>query len=368
MPASYVERLIWKFVKEQILEGFLVFFSRPVLPVTLTVCVIVFLEWYFKQSFFEIPIITFILIAIGIIGYKRTVNIVSGVVLSAVFILYFVFKILLDVHVSFVSRISLFEVGILMLLGWFIFNSSMLIIQLWEFFASTAGLYLFLGSDKKRIFLSPLPQILAGISIPMMFLKVSSLSLVDVCLIILPLLSVFIALYGITKNWGRIVRGGLSIYLMIVAYSLLGYIVQLGAVYATSFWTIISILSLLFSAQKYSRTKLSESKKYEITYFAYAVVGIILLAVMLLFSPGNEYSLSIIDWWRLSLVAVAIAPIVSILYIHKSGRLEYYMKRDSLSIFDLIKESIIAVGRVSIEEIKKVILRKFSEFFMKFES
>jgi len=363
MPASYIERLIWKFVREQILEGFLIFLSKPVFPVTLAICMIIFLKWYFNQLFLEALIIAFMLIVIGIIGYKRAVNIIVGVILSIMIIIYFVSKILFKIPTFFVLEMRLFEVGMLTLLGWLIFNSSMLIIQLWEFFASTAGLYLFLGSDKKRIFLSPFPQILASISIPMMFLKAPNLSLIDICLILSPLLSTFIALYGITKDWGRIVRGGLSIYLIVVAYSLLGYIAQLGAVYATSFWVIISILSLLFSAQKYSRTKLDGNREYKITYFAYAVIGITLLAFVLFFSPNSEYSLSVIDWWRLSLVAITIAPIVSIVYIQKSGRLEYYIKRDSLSIFDLIKESIIAVGRISLEELKKVFLRKISEFF-----
>jgi len=298
-----------------------------------------------------------VLILLGTLFYKYPVDVKVSVGVAIILILFPLASTLLTLYVL-PSVIIIYIVYVAIFL-WFIVNSVMFIVQLCDFFVSTGGLYLLLGSDEKRVFLYPIPLI--AISIYVLFIiRYVGTVFPRIIFALAPLVPI-VLIHSAAKNMGRPVRSALSIYSISTIYPAIGFVVGFGRS-NLAFWAVITILSTLFTAQQYARKAVADKKTP--TYLVYMLLGFLLLVCYVLISPlgGLEEIYGI--WLTFSITAIGVAPIIALIFIVISGRKEYYLERDHIKFPQLLKETLIILG-AKFKDIMKDYLTKMvlSRFF-----
>jgi len=255
----------------------------------------------------------------------------------------------------------LLEIGVQTILFlWFLFNSTLIIIQLAEFFASTAGLYALWGSDRKRVFLTPLPQLtIFGIIVGSLYLLLIG-RILDGGLLLSLALVLTTLIYGFLKNAGRIIRGSLALYSFFLAYLSLGYVYNFGVTQNIVMWVIITLFSTLFIAQ--GRAAMIAKDKEGLNGYIILLLGIVLLIGHELIPTRQGISLSISTWWMLSLIAGLLAPLAFVIYIYVSGKISFYLKRDQVPTHILFLEMASIIGSALLKELLNIVSSRVSEF------
>jgi len=244
------------------------------------------------------------------------------------------------------------------LFGWFLFNMTVFIFHMHEFFASTGGLFLLVGSDKNRTFLAPIPHVACIAATTYIFWKSTQISTIGLVYFVVALLLPLILIHSILSRSGRIPKAAFSIYTLMVVYSIFRYAYTIGMGINLVYWGIIALISTLFSAQKLAfRVTVKEKASITPTYFALSMLGVLLLMSYILI-PSKVSESIFLAWWDYSILSLILAPILFLLYARVSGRLYYYIKRNDFTIMTLLKEATAILGKVAFEQIKQYILSK----------
>lgn len=355
MPASYVERLIWRFVKERILAGWRLFLVTESLPATLVAVALCTLKFTIGVRLLAPALV---LLVVGVVLYHRTISVSLSAVLSAVC----VGVLLVSAPLTPIEPTLLNAIAISALLGWFTFNAAVFLLQATEFFASTAGLYLLLGSDRERIFLSPLPQLIcvSGLLAGLLLLAEDP---TRSALLTLAFSLTLAAMYTPGRLRNRIVRASLSVFSLLLLYALFVTLTGAGLVQGAVTWGVLGVLSTLFTVQSHAlraaERRRGDSVQLRATGSVYAMLGIVLLVLDFALSHSTCSSLS---WWDLSLASFALAIPVFLSYITASGRLNYYVQRDSTPLLALVRETISALGRFVLDELKRALPGLVADF------
>jgi len=239
----------------------------------------------------------------------------------------------------------------------------MLIIQIAEFFASTVGLYLLWGSDKKRIFLTPLPQ-LAMLGIIYICLKVYLTDKIAFSLIIIAITIILTLIYFILRNAGRVVRSALAIYLFFEAYIIVGYVYRFQMTQNIIAWLLLTLLATFFTAQ--GRASIIAKEKKGVNGNIILLIGILLLISHALIPINGNALIQFELWWLLSILATIIAPLGFAVYIVVSSKLRYYIKRDNTPTHVLFLEVAKIVGAKVMTELLKILSSSFTNLAKSF--
>jgi len=243
---------------------------------------------------------------------------------------------------------------------WFSFNSVMLLVQIAEFFSSTTGLYLLWGSDGRRIFLSPLPQLIAVlILLAGFYLWIKNQQFISLICLIGPLI-IFTLVYLILPESGRIVRSTIALFAFFQAYTVASFVYNLGITQNIVVWGLITFVSSFFIAQ--STAVRVTSTKTGINGMIIVLEAVILLIGQALLPVGGYESvgISFSVWWTISIASTMIAPILFYFYSRYSGKLERYVKRDKINTQALFLEMITIVGTMLSKEITKLLSSKIA--------
>jgi len=366
LPASYFEKLFWSFIKNRFFGGVILFLKLDVLPLTIMVPVIIILEYYFKFQPIIVPIYALILMLIGFLTKNIKIRFIYSLVLSLILLGLFIVSYIgfLSYDVSNLLALSAYQIAIYALIFvWLFFNSVMLIIQIAEFFASTVGLYLLWGSDKKRIFLTPLPQ-LAMLGIIYICLKVYLTDKIAFSLIIIAITIILTLIYFILRNAGRVVRSALAIYLFFEAYIIVGYVYRFQMTQNIIAWLLLTLLATFFTAQ--GRASIIAKEKKGVNGNIILLIGILLLISHALIPINGNALIQFELWWLLSILATIIAPLGFAVYIVVSSKLRYYIKRDNTPTHVLFLEVAKIVGAKVMTELLKILSSSFTNLAKSF--
>ncbi|MCR8473658.1 MAG: hypothetical protein QXE21_05410 [Candidatus Korarchaeota archaeon] len=359
MAASYVERLLWKYFKDNVFGGFSSFIDRSALPWTLLISSMLACEYLYKIRPGSTVLVALSLMLIGIILWKRPMNfraaIISAILLSALWAYPAKFG---SGLIDFLNNISMLYGT---LFAWYLFNASMFIIQTANFFASTAGMVILYGSDKERIFLSPLEQLISASVLGLAVWKLET-RLLDLIIVSAPILITLLFAHVIMRGKGRILKSAYGLFTFVVVPSTIGFVMGLGRTVNATIWFIIAVFSLLFAIQNYTRTLVRE-KRVGIKFGFLAFLGLILLILHLIITPEYSLAISIRDVWLLSILAAALAPIVSAIYFYATGKIEYYVRRNMFTWKTIVREISTVLGMKALEGIRGIIWGEVMKLF-----
>ena len=349
MATSYIERLIWKFFKDRVFGGFWVFLHIYIAPFVLIICVALMFNILTSKATILIVGMSIGLISIGLIFHDRIISSREGALLLLSIVL---LSFLLSRVPQHLLLYMLQATTPIIMFSWFIFNSVVFIIHLCDFFASTGGLYLLVGSDEDRVFLHPLPVVLL-----LPYSIAVFLFLHDIRILILmstPYLTI-ILIFTVARGLKRVIRSSLSIYSLVAMYPLISYLTYTRGSINIYFWAAISIISTLFVVQSHARKVVMSDKKNRPTCLVYALLGILLYIAYLLISPTRPLEpIELYDlWWLLSLTSMLLAPILALSIIRLCGKMEYYISRSKVGLPQLFRETLIILGKKLKDEVGK---------------
>lgn len=360
MPASYFEKLFWSFIKNRFFGGVILFLRLDTLPLTIMIPAIIILEYYFEYQPIIVPIYALILILIGFLTRNIRIRFIHSSVLSLTLLGLFIASYLRFINYSFLTLLPFNTYQIIiyaLIFAWLFFNSVMLIIQIAEFFASTVGLYLLWGSDRKRIFLTPLPQLVI-LSMMYLCLKAYFTDKIAFYLIITAIIIALVLTYFILRNAGRIIRSSLAIYFFFEAYIIVGYVYRFQMTQNIIVWLLLTLFGTFFIAQ--GRASIIAREKRGVNGNIILLIGVLLLISYALV-PVNETVLVRFElWWLLSILATIIAPLGFLVYIVISGKLRYYIRRDNTPTHALFLEVAKIVGAKLMTELFKILSSSFT--------
>lgn len=366
LPASYFEKLLWHFLKTRVFGGIFLFFKKETVVLTLSVFGILVLEYLLGMRFWTVSFIALIMLIFGfivknkIIGFRHTI-IISIIVFIGAFLEFFhMIEFYFDsLSVEFANTALPYIIaGIIFV--WFSFNSVMLLVQIAEFFSSTTGLYLLWGSDGRRIFLSPLPQLIAVlILLAGFYLWIKNQQFISLICLIGPLI-IFTLVYLILSESGRIVRSTIALFVFFQAYTVVSFVYNLGIIQNIVVWGLITFVSSFFIAQ--STAVRVTSTKTGINGMIIVLEAVILLIGQALLPVGGYESvgISFSVWWTISIASTMIAPILFYFYSRYGGKLKRYIKRDKINTQTLFLEMITIVGAMLSKEITKLLSSKIA--------
>ena len=241
MPASYIERLIWKYLKENVFGGFKGFVDRSTVALTILVSTLLAYEYIFRVRPQTTIIIATLLIIIGITMWKRPIKAKTSILLAGILGSIWALSLYLNLNIDYAYMDPKYLLCIT-LLAWYLFNSSIFIVQTTDFFASTAGIVILYGSDKDRVFLSPLILIssVGLITTALWKLKYQPYTLI---LSIAPTLIALTFTYIIMRGKGRILRSAYGILMFMLA-TLILIIKEVGIHFAeniTPLWWALAL-------------------------------------------------------------------------------------------------------------------------------
>ncbi len=373
MTASNFEKLVWNYIKTYILGGFFFFFKKELLPLTIYLIATALLLHYQLINFDIVFVQAIILIAAGILASKKKLSAKTSsiiVVLFATSLILIYFNVI-PTPTGYTSiQITLEEkyyLTIALLLFWVIFSLSYLIFEIADFFASTAGQFILWGSDRKRIFFTPLPQIALAISVifPLYQYFYLTFNLMDLAFTLTPGLMVLIIIYGLFRNKGRILRNAFAIYsfllvYIVIAYASNGNFVQ-GAV-INGFLTIIGVMFMMQGRiRDIAMTTTSEVRAPYVPAATLAVFGTIMIFLGFL-TRTQSYTTSIETiWWKINIVGSFLAVIIAVVALYVTGRVKGYTERDKITTKELFLEIGLIIGRKIIDEIVKNYADSFQE-------
>ncbi len=355
MTASYFEKLFWSFIKNRFFGGILLFIKSDSLPLTIMISVIIFLEYYLKFQTIIVPVYAFLLMLIGFsmrkIRVKFAYTLALSIILLALFLTDYINLIAFNKLIKVSSDIYIASLYSLIFL-WFLFNSIMLIVQIAEFFASTVGLYLLWGSDKKRIFLTPLPQ-LALLGMIYLCIKLYQVEIIGFYLSMFAIIFIIILIYIALRNSGRIIRSALAIYLFFEVYMISGYVYRFQVTQNMVAWVLLTLLATFFTAQ--GRAAIIAKEKTGVNGNILVLMGILLLISHALVPVNGSMQPQFELWWLLSLLATIIAPLGFVGHIMLTGRIKYYVNRDNTPTHKLFLEVATIVGSKVLTELVKIL-------------
>ena len=359
MPASHIEKLIWNYIKNYILGGFFVFFKKETIALTIYLIIQGLLLHYGYVTFPFVFILSLVLILLGVAASRKGLNFVSSSVISIILLALNAVYIAYSVNLSgFLTVSSGYQeyVIIALLLFWIVFSTSYFIIQMAEFFASTAGLYLMWGSDRRWIFLTPIPHIfIASIFTLSIYDYYIYGNIIESSLIFLPAI-ITVVLVLAFRNVGRIVRNSFALYSIFPLYYAAATVFKGSMLQGAVVNGTLTFIGILFMMQGRVRSIAVEKveKKSIITYMILTVYGTIMILMGFLVNTGLGTGSNVMNyWWQINLVSVIISLIAVALYMKLSGRLKYYELRDKLQSKDLILELVSIIGKKMIEELSK---------------
>ena len=353
LPASYVERLIWHFFKTRVFGGLSLFIHRCVFVETILVIAVLVLEVIGPTRWIPLAVSVLLLLS-GLIAPRRAPTLRDSLIIAGIAVL-IVVGALLGIRPPLIPPMYA-VLGIVFL--WLLFNAAVFLVQMWDFFASTGGLYMLLGSDKNRVFLSPIPQILCTLVVAITAWRIIGNITIVLILGAIAVLVPVILLY-MCGRYGRILRAGLSIYILVATYTAMGPIFGLSAYQSMLLWSAIVAMSTLFTVQQHAlRLSRRLDGKTHPTMFTYAMLGVLLLvSYMLLVLPAGEL---LAEWWLISSASMAVAPLVALTYVSKTGRIKYYVRRDNVDFWTLLGETTKILGTIAISSIRKRMLSLIS--------
>lgn len=365
MPRSHFERLIWNFIKNYFLAGFFLFLTPTLIPLTVTVMVFIISVYYGFVSSFTAIIIGLGLILVGLLASKKNFSVrvsIAIVVLLAILGLLDYLEIL-PVFEPFISLIGLDFLHltyIALITAWLIFNVVYFIIETAEFFSSTTGLLVLWGSDEKHIFLSPLPQLISMIALIYLTysLLIGRITLMEAAIFYSTISSLFVFVYVVFRNNGRIVRSTYAILMILASYVISASLYNLNTSQAATLNIILTLISILFMMQSRIRVlaKIGDPSKggsIKPPIAVLMVYGTILAIspVILNINTGGINALNLI--WELNTFAILLGSIIVGLYWVRSGKLDWYVGRDKISTKDLLIETSFILGSKFLEELLK---------------
>ena len=357
MGASYIERLIWRFFKDKVFGGFRVLVHRYVFPVLIFAVFILLYEYFVAPNVVAIFFVSLLLMITGLLFAKRVINPYHVAIILALSLSIWFFPMYFDLHFPLIED-YIDTIAMPILFVWFLFNSTVFVVQMFDFFASTGGLYLLLGSDEDRVFLSPIPQIIFIATIVYVLYRFPTVSIYYLMVaMIAPLISL-ILIYTVARSKGRIVRAALSIYTIMAVYSAFVFLTRIGTGVNVVMWALLCMLSTLFTIQQHARKAVKEGERGVVpTFFVYLLIGFILMVAHILSPMSVATSNILVIWWILSMIAIIVAPIAAYLIAIYNGKMEYYVKRNKFTAMTLLKETMQVLGKKAIEELKKISIK-----------
>jgi len=369
LASSYFEKLLWHFLKTRIFGGIFLFLSKETVMLTASMIVILGLEYVLREKYPIVPLMAIILVFVGLVLRSKCIRFYhSGILSAVIFVAFYINYVgLLELAPIQIGSDHLFSMILLSaVFAWFLINSMLLILQVAEFFASTAGLYILWGSDERRIFLSPIPQILLLCIIMVGVYLFLRGFVIDALLVMSPAMILFFLLYVILINSGRIVRSAIAMYIFFTLYLIIGYVYKFGAFQNILGWVIITMFSTFFVAQ--SRAAMIAKEETGTNGYIIVLIGVILLIGHALLPINGGTSIQIDVWWLLSLLASITAPVIFYIYIRVTGRLKRYIERDKTPTHIMFMEMLGIVGSVLIKEVTKLTMSRLSNLFRSFLS
>ncbi len=356
MASSYIERLIWKYFKENVFGGFKGFVDKSTVPLTILVSALLVYEYFYMVRLQITILIAGFLILLGITAWnhpiKAKISVVLAMLLGGIWVAFVYLG--MDIDLVYVNSEYILWGA---LLAWYLFNSSMFIIQTADFFASTAGIIILYGSDRNRVFLSPL-VILSSVFLVGLDVWKLRMQLYMLMFVITPILVALMFTYLIMRRKGRILRSAYGMFVFVAVSSTIGFVMGFGAAGNATMWIIITVFSLLFAIQKYTRTLVRE-KKVGMKFGFLTFLGLILLILHLLITPEYSAAISIREIWILSISAVIFAPIIATIYFYASGKIAYYVRRNRFTWKTILQEVTVALGTMAMREIANIAMREF---------
>lgn len=355
MPASYIERLVWKYFKENVFGGFRGFVDRNTVALTFLVSVLLAYEYAFKVRLQITILIAVSMITLGLILWRKPIQVKVSATLAIILggiwlsLLYFGFDIdlgIVDPKLMLVAT----------LLAWYLFNSSLFIVQMTDFFASTAGIIILYGSDKDRVFLSPLILLSAVALVGIAAWRLLATPY-EFALSIAPTIIALVFTYLVFRGKGRILRSAFGMFVFVAISSTIGFVMGFGATGNATMWIIITVFSLLFAIQKHTRTLVKE-KRVGMKFGFVTFLGLILLILHLLITPEYTAAISIREIWILSILAVIFAPIVATAYLYAARKVAYYVRRNRFTWKTILQEVAVALGTMAVREIANIAMRE----------
>ncbi|MCD6491438.1 MAG: hypothetical protein ACP6IQ_05600 [Candidatus Njordarchaeia archaeon] len=357
MPASYLERAIWNFIKTNILGGVPLFFKRETLPLTISIGATLFLQYYLGVSSFLLTVTGILLFVIGLALYKSNLKSKYSIPISLILPILFMLSWLdLIPSIALPSFGNNLQLVFWALLLWSLANHAIFIYQLCEFFASTAGLYALWGSDYKRIFLSPIPQLILSILVVFSIQSFLSGDPFLGTLVVLPIITILTPIYTIFSSVGRIPRSGFAIYSFVAFYVGISTIFGMNKTSGYITNIIFTAIGIFYVAQSRARGLTEGTSKIQGSIISiYAIIYV--LISLLIGSKGSSVTVQLL--WQSNLLAVGLAPLVVIVYLKYKRRLEYYKIRDKTPFSKLLMELTSIIGSTILSELSKVFMEKF---------
>ncbi|MGQ4891935.1 MAG: hypothetical protein ACP6IP_05530 [Candidatus Njordarchaeia archaeon] len=359
MPASHIEKLIWNYIKNYILGGFFIFFKKETIALTLYLIAQGLLLHYGYTTFPLVFVLSLSLIILGVAIGNRKLSPKASAVLAVILLVLNGLAMVYQKNLTGLLTVSSSYQGyviIALLLFWIVFSTSYFIIQMAEFFASTAGLYLLWGSDRRWIFLTPIPHIIiASIFAISIYDYYIYGNVIESTLIFLPAI-IIILLLAVFRNVGRVVRNSFALYSIFPLYYAAATVFKGSMLQGAVINGVLTFIGILFMMQSRVRTVAvkGEGKKAVITYMILVVYGTIMILMGFLVNKSLGSGNSIMDyWWHLNLISVISSLILVSLYMKLSGKLKYYERRDKLQSKDLVLELVSIIGKKMIEELSK---------------
>ncbi len=369
LPASHLERMLWNFIKNYFLAGFILFFTISLLPLTIYTAVVMSLIYY---GYIGPEVLLFqgiILLFLGLLLRNKIINLKVSTVLTIILIGLLVIDYfnLIPNQITTIMALEAnysFYFFVILLTAWLIFNSSYIIIETAEFFASTTGLLVLLGSDDKHIFLSPIPQLIAlsALLASLYFYSLNKLTIIQLTLIDATILIQLLLIYVFFRDKGRIVRSSYAFFTAFSSYLALALFFNQNYAQATAINIVITIITVLFMMQSRMKkittlvTTQQQSKQQGVqTPLAILMVyGTIFIVLPIIKNMSAKGSTILPVIWQLNIVAALISAILIAFYWKFSTKLAFYQKRDKISTKDLIIETSLILGSKFLEELMKI--------------
>jgi len=341
---------LWRFFKDRVFGGYKVLLNRKVIIATLMLFVVPVLDYYGLWTITGTIIVSLSLICVGLLLTRREMGTFGPAVMSLYLLLLYGVVIYVGVRLE-VIEANLYLLAESTLFLWFAFNFTMFMIQIFEFFASTGGLFLLLGSDRDRVFLSPIPQLLCcllSVYIVVQLCGLGDIMFVYITALCLPL----IAIHVVFKGKGRIVRSSIGIYALLSVYTVLISIYRQSIATNVVFWGVLFVISVLFTSQTHAKRAVTRGEREGVTYVIYAIIGFSLLSMDVFSRSLSQGWISLPYMQLLSLYALIISLPLAIIISYATGRLSYYIQRNDFTLLMLLKEAGSTLGKKILKEIK----------------
>ena len=363
MPASNFEKLIWSYIKNYILGGLAFFFKKETIAITLYIVTLGIALQYELIDFNLVFLEAIVVIIIGLIANKRKLTVRASLILTAILALittiFYLHILTLPFDLS-VSSTYKYYLTVGLLLFWIIFSLTYFIIGIADFFASTAGQFLLWGSDKKRIFFTPLPQlaILAIYLYPSYLFYTGLIKMTEFLYSVAPAMLLTLTIYGLFRNKGRILRNAFAMFSFFSVYLTLAYLGKgslLQGAIINAFLTVIGVLFMMQARLRDIAVNLpsGETKAPFTPYATLTVFGTIM--IFLGFITGTQgYSSQITSiWWDINIVGEIVSIIAAIALLYVTGRVKRYYERDKITTKELLLEIGLIIGKKVIDELVK---------------